>query len=311
MVAAHEASAWRRLAAQRLGAKIRSLPKFLATVLMSRSTITAAGCGAHRARAVWIVTSFRLRTRMHKHANAWWSLQISACTNDVTAYPCLRAQAAREHDGTQALQAHGELAPRAQPAQRSPEDPLQVEWLNLQALNTSDTMYITIVAISRPLSHKTAGATQAAVQRVDIIELEATGRAAFPRMRWRLCSEPVRQKEHAAKSSSATADQPVYARRPRGRFPGPHRAPAHIVLLGAVVGCARSPAADESPLGHPHAVPAAYAVKMKPNPPKMGKFCQNSQIPGDKNAVGARGVGHGSGWSAAGRSKRHRQFMTI
>lgn len=28
------------------------------------------------------------------------------------------------------------------------EDLLQVEWLNLQALNTSDTMYITIVAIS-------------------------------------------------------------------------------------------------------------------------------------------------------------------
>ena len=93
----------------------------------------------------------------------------------------------RQHDGTQALQAHGELAPRAQPAQRSPEDPLQVEWLNLQALNTSDTMYITIVAISRPLSHKTAGATQAAVQRVDIIELEATGRATCPRRRGRLC----------------------------------------------------------------------------------------------------------------------------
>ena len=40
-------------------------------------------CGAHGARAVWIATSFRLRPRMHKHANAWWSLQLFACRNDV------------------------------------------------------------------------------------------------------------------------------------------------------------------------------------------------------------------------------------
>jgi len=39
------------LAAQRLNAKIRSLPKFLAVALASRSTMTAAVCGSHRARA--------------------------------------------------------------------------------------------------------------------------------------------------------------------------------------------------------------------------------------------------------------------
>ena len=33
-------------------------------------------CCWHACASVWIATSFRPRPRMHKHANAWWSLQL-------------------------------------------------------------------------------------------------------------------------------------------------------------------------------------------------------------------------------------------
>ena len=37
---------------------------------------TARLCSWHACVSVWIATSFRPRPRMHKHANAWWSLQL-------------------------------------------------------------------------------------------------------------------------------------------------------------------------------------------------------------------------------------------
>ena len=35
-------------------------------------------CCWHACASVWIATSFRPRPRMHKHANAWWSMHLHA-----------------------------------------------------------------------------------------------------------------------------------------------------------------------------------------------------------------------------------------
>ena len=39
---------------------------------------TARLCSWHACVSVWIATSFRPRPRMHKHANAWWSMHLHA-----------------------------------------------------------------------------------------------------------------------------------------------------------------------------------------------------------------------------------------
>jgi hypothetical protein len=45
---------------------------------------TARLCSWHACASVWIATSFRQRPRIHKHANAWWSMHLHTLLLDTS-----------------------------------------------------------------------------------------------------------------------------------------------------------------------------------------------------------------------------------
>jgi len=55
-------------------------------LLLDASTIanTARLCSWHACASVWIATSFRQRPRIHKHANAWWSMHLHKLLLDTS-----------------------------------------------------------------------------------------------------------------------------------------------------------------------------------------------------------------------------------
>jgi len=52
------------------------------TALPARQT--ARLCSWHACASVWIATSFRQRPRIHKHANAWWSMHLHKLLLDTS-----------------------------------------------------------------------------------------------------------------------------------------------------------------------------------------------------------------------------------
>jgi hypothetical protein len=59
---------------------------------------TARLCSWHASASAWVATSFRLRPRMHKHANAWWSMHLQTLLLDTSkaqlaCMACTRAEA--------------------------------------------------------------------------------------------------------------------------------------------------------------------------------------------------------------------------
>ena len=61
---------------------------------------TARLCSWHACASVWIATSFRLRPRMHKHANAWWSMHLHTLLLDTSKVQLTCVHGMHTHRGT-------------------------------------------------------------------------------------------------------------------------------------------------------------------------------------------------------------------